>query len=150
MLHSAADIVRFAMIQLGLGTLPADRDSWPIFVAQEPNGPDEVMTLYDTSGQLFGRIQQTGESVQHYGFQVMLRALTSHGGMAKLQEVETALNTQLRRTQVTAPNPTGTGDSVYLIHAVTQRSGILPLGADQENSNRYLFSLNYTAAIGEL
>lgn len=150
--HSAADIVRHVMIELGLGSLPdpADPLDWPIFVGQEPNMPDRVMTLYDTAGNLQGRIQTTGEHVQHRGFQVMLRELSSHAGMAKMLTVEKALNEEVKRLSIVIQNPTGTDDSAYLVHSISQKSGIIPLGADQENSDRYLFTLNYTAVIGEV
>lgn len=138
--HSPADIIRYALVDLGAGTLPSLQQEWPIFVHLEPDTPDNCMVVYDTVGFLQGRLHPTGQFVNHYGFQVLLRTSNAKEGMIKLASVEALLNS-VRRLEVSVE------DAIYLVHSTTQRTPILPLGRDVDNSDRSLFTINYTVTL---
>ena len=53
--HLPEDIVRYLLIDLSVGTLPSDVDDWPIYATQEPDKPDNVITVYGTEGNKHGR-----------------------------------------------------------------------------------------------
>jgi len=134
--HSPADIVRYLLIDLSQGTLPSDSDSWPIHVAREPDTPDSVITVFDTSGRLDGRAQVSGEMLEHYGIQVRVRDTNPVEGFAKAQDIAIALDQTAYQDTITINSDT------YLVHAVSRTGGILGLGKETPTSKRNLFTIN--------
>lgn len=147
MIHSEADIIRYVLVTLGLGNLPSNPNAhtWPISVDQEPDQPDNAITVYNTSPQPQGRLQVSGLAVEHAGFMVQVRCTDSQAGKTKIREILAALTQDINRTTVTISNSRGTAS--YMIQAVTRRSGPNTLGRDHDNENRFLFTLNCTASI---
>lgn len=144
--HSPARILRTLLIAKDGGTDHLLNDRWPIFVSLEPDNPDDIITIYNTVGNQFGRIQISGETVEHAGIQVALRCSDSEEGLAKAREIEWLLNEDVYREEVSMYDQ----DDIlwdYLLHSATQRSLILPLGKMLENSKRYLFTINYTVTV---
>ena len=143
MKHSPADILRYAIIALGHGYRPSDMNEseWKVYADMEVDKPDNLIVVYNTAGKIKGRMQPTGESVEHNGFQILVRTTDSQSGRKKLAEIERDLLQDIRRTTVTI------GTDAYMIKAVHKTSGILPLGKDQANKERFLFSFNGTIVI---
>lgn len=141
--HSPADVIRRLLIQLGVGVAPGS-SPWPVFITNEPDEPDNCITVYDTTGRGQGRVQITGEKDGHYGFQVRIRSSTSEVGYVKANAIAEALDRQVNRDVVTI------GSSQYCIHAVSGRGDILPLGNESPVSERSLFTLNALTYLLEL
>lgn len=141
--HSPADILRYAIVALGHGHMPSDANhhDWPVFTDMEPDAPHELITVFNTAGLNKGRMQPTGEVVEHAGFQILLRATDSQSGRKKLDDIIYDLLTEIRRDTVTI------GTDSYMVKAVHKKSGIIPLGEDQTNKNRFLFTFNGTVVI---
>jgi len=142
--HSPADLVRYLLIAKGAGTLPSKFKDWPIQVSQEPSQPDNVITIYDTEGFRFGRIQLTGEHPEHKGIQVRLRSFDHPRGWKKIQAVANLLDMEVYQETVSVPAASGTEPVLYVVQSLTRQSAILPIGRDAENSDRHLFTVNYT------
>ena len=85
LLHSPADVLRYALIDLGVGTLPTDNGDWPIQVAAQSDTPDETLTIYDTLGIDDGRHMGDGERFEHHGIQIRVRGKASEHGLGKSQ-----------------------------------------------------------------
>lgn len=139
--HTPADIVRHALIGLAVGSLPQQNREWPIFVGMEPDQRDLAITLYNTVGVMFGRHNNDGSIAEHHGVFIRVRATSDRVAYLKAQEIATALNEQVLRTEVSI------GNSDYVFESASQRGSIISLGKDQDNSNRYLCTLNYTVVI---
>jgi|WetSurMetagenome_2_1015567.scaffolds.fasta_scaffold586091_2 hypothetical protein len=144
--HSPADVVRWLMIDLSLGTDPAGTgtsDSWPIHASSEPDYPDNLITIYDTAGVQQGRIQNTGETVEHRGIMVQVRGTDHATAWGKMDAIKVALDESVHNSLVIVDS------SQYTVYAVTKQSGPLSLGREQ-NTNRFLFTLNAIVALQQL
>lgn len=153
MAHSPADVIRYMLIEKGHGVLPStnvDNNPWPIYVDQQPayglNVPEEIVVIYNTQGQQFGRLHNSGRIPTHPGFQLLVRSKGSQSGYNKSVELETALNEDVFRESVLIA-PFDSPVSEYLVQSCQQRTSILPIGEDRDNQNLYLHSLNYTTVI---
>lgn len=139
--HSPAQIVRQLLIDLGLGTASGD---WPVFYAMEPNAPDNVLTVFDTTGTDDGRSMVTGELFGHDGFQVRVRAKDHATGWLKADAIQTDFAESVSLRQVTVDS------SSYLIHAITRIGNVLALGRQTPQSMRSIFTLNATVPLSQL
>ena len=142
--HSPAMILRQALVDLALGTAPADAGNWPVYVSQEPDSPDSVITVYDTAGVKDGRDQVSGRVYEHYGAQVRVRDANHAEGYAKAQTVAVALDESLRLRVVTVSG------SRYVVYGVTRTGTVLSLGKDVATSKRNLFTFNVLVALRAL
>jgi hypothetical protein len=138
-------VIQYLLIQLNLGTLPTNYGLWPVYATQEPNQPDDCITVYDTQGLLQGRIQQTGEQVIKPGVQIRVRSTSKATARKKVEDIRDALNESVYKVTVVLST-----SRRYLVHALSQRSDILALGKSRDNSDRYLFTVNYTVTLEQL
>lgn len=143
--HSPADIVRHALIGLGLGTDPADGAAWPIFCGDEPDVPDSAITVYDTEGRLFGCLQVTGEMSEHHGVQIRVRGATHPLAAAKAFLIAATVDSRDAYREVVT-----LGGTDYCVHAINRASGPIGLGRQSPETNRTLFVINATAWVVEL
>lgn len=145
--HSPADIVRRLTIALGVGSDPnnSPNDVWPVYQQNEPDMPDEVITLYDTEATYDGRAMFDGELFQHFGVQARVRSKSSRAnvGWSKADEIRYAWSKSVRRYRLTI------GATLYLIHSINRISGVISLGK-MPNSPRNLFTVNAIVAVTKL
>ena len=140
--HSPADVLRYALINAGGGSLPSSGSSWPIGCWQENETPDNVITLYDTSGNLDGRFQTDGEMQEHPGIQIRVRSANPLDGNTKIRQLMEIVDKGIRLTTVMIENPIGTAVSTYVIYAVTRIGTVLSIGKDTPQTKRSLFTVN--------
>lgn len=139
LVDSPADIVAQVLIQLSLGTDPSLNLAWPVYSTNQPSVPDDCLTVCDTAEVKDGRTMKDGESLVHFGFQVMVRS-SDYSGWAKAQAVRTALDSGVKDSHVTV------GSSTYNVSCVA-KTNLMSLGKDAPNSKRSLFTVNGTTAI---
>ena len=143
--HSPADISRYALVALGLGTHPDDGEDWPINATSERESPDNTITVYDTAGTSDGRTMTEGELQGHDGIQVRVRCTDERTGRRKMEAIQAALAETIRNTQVTVD------DNLYLIHCFSRIDGIIPLGKERSPiSSRRVFTNNAMVVITQL
>lgn len=118
--HSPAEIVQTLLIDLGYGVSQGNLP-WPVFVANEPETPDNCVTVYDTVGRQHGRTFPDGERQEHHGIQVRIRAALHEIGYRKARQVAVALDEEVYRDEVTVDT------SEYRVHSITRVSDIVPL-----------------------
>jgi len=140
--HSPADVLRTVLIALGLGTSPDAGGSWPMFVAEEPNTPDNVITVFDAVGRQQGRTQFDGEVQEHHGFQVRVRARDHVTGYTRARLIATTMDTTLYQ------NMAAVGANSYL-HSASRNGDVIPLGKEP-NTKRKLFIINAVASLRQL
>ena len=140
--HSPADIVAQMLIDLALGTDPETLDgrgqpagAWPIYASDEPDAPDNCISVFDTVGRDHGRIFQ-GALQGHPGFQVRVRAATHAEGWAKADAIQATLAESVEWRTVHV------GTSTYEVNAVVDIGDVLALGKEPGTSRRVFFTLN--------
>lgn len=136
--HSPADILRELLISLGIGVDPDDGTdaNWPIFATQEPNLPDNVITVYNSDGISHGREQIGGEQQYHHGIQVRIRATTTEVGNVKAYAVKQCFDETIYQNAVTL------GEYSYLVHALSKTSNVIELGPEAPVSERVILVIN--------
>lgn len=140
--HTPAEILRQALIDLGVATDQEDERAWPIFYALLPEGVGvNLMTVHNTQGTLDGRLMDDGDYVEHPGFQIRLRTRYHRDGWLKAQAVWNAL-AGIRRQPVTLPDPETEADVDYVIQSVTLTAPVAPMGQDPDHERRENFSIN--------
>lgn len=144
--HAPSDVIRNLIIDLAEGTAPSAGGAWPIYVGQEPNSPDNVVTVYDTAGEIQGKAHVSGEVQERYGVQIRVRAANFHTGQNKARAIAVALDA-VSATSVEVGTDAGTGGETYLAYAVTRRSGPLSLGKNVTTSKLNVFTINVVAAL---
>lgn len=138
--HSPAQILQNALVSLGLGTLAPTSGyastSWPVYSSAEPDRPDAVITVKNTSGIQQGRSMIDGRLFQTYGIQIRVRHGDEPTGWTKADQIRGTLAQSLYQLPVTISS------SNYLIHAIVGIGPVLPIGKELPSSKRSLFTVN--------
>ena len=140
--HPPADIVHSLIVDsLSLMSDPTGNGSWPLFVAHEPDSPDNCGTIYDTGGINEPKQMSNGLVTTHHGLQIRMRGLVYDTAWSKLNAIVVALNA--------VSNSTLTYDSVdYVVRSFTQVNSITSLGKEVDNTKRRdLFAVNYIVTL---
>lgn len=141
--HSPAHITSRLLIEKGVGVLPPDVSSWPVYTNREPSAPDNVISTYTTVGTDQGRTNVDGELQSFYGIQVRVRAVDDQVGWVKSDEIRRVLSQEVRNHVITISG------SRYLIACYSRIGSIIPLG-NEPTSKRVLFTINAQASIEEV
>lgn len=139
LLHSPAHILLKSLVDLGLGYFPSGVDNveWSVFCDNEPDRPDNVITIYNTFGRNNGRTQPDGETQEHHGIQVRVRASTSTLAYPKAREIAVALDQDIYQQMILI------GTQTYCIHSVTRLGDVVPLGKDTPTpTKRSIYTIN--------
>ena len=142
--HSPADIIRQLLIDLSLGTAPADSGSWPIYVSAVPDTPDSIVTVTDTTGKDDGRLMNGGERQEHHGFQIAIRAVTHAAGFTKARAIAVSIDEDVDNADVTVSS------SSYVVYAISRISGVIVAGKNPPTSKRNLFTINAVVALRQV
>lgn len=134
--HSPADIVRALLILKGVGSPPSFSQEWPIYAAGEPGRPDEIITVFDTTGMEDGRSMIDGEIHTHFGFMVRVRGRDHDSAWTKAIEIRALLSEGVRHDTVVIA---GTS---YFIYNITRIGAVLTMGKESPSSKRSLCTLN--------
>lgn len=140
--HSPADVVRWLLINLGVGTDPDDEGSWPIFCDGEGDTPDNAITVYNTSGIVHGEVHYNGEVQEHYGLQFRLRATKSTVAWPKINELMLTIDQVINNDVVTID---GTS---YYVECIPRTGTVLALG--KADGKRYVYTLNSTVSLRKI
>lgn len=132
--NSPAELIRQSVVMDGLGTNPSDGGAWPVFVGHMPDEPANCICVYDTTGNIDGRIS-TGKTIEHPGVQVRVRAIDHPTGYPKITNIRNHLDSILRQGIVI-------GEYSYTIQAVTIIGGIQALGQEPDGERRNNFTIN--------
>lgn len=150
--HTPSEIIRQLLVNQSLGTsavVPSsDNTSWPVYATNEPDVPDNVITIYDTQGRISGRSGVDGERDEHYGIQVRVRSLSHTTGYQKIRAIAQQMD------GVIYHNVVRLSSIDYIVHCITRVGDTLPLGqmdkvyrTQDTASKRLLFVFNALVAI---
>lgn len=148
--NSAADVLGILLVDLGLGTAPVTvgrQGEWPVYTEDEPDTPDNCITIYDTEGVGRGKTMPDGEVQEAHGIQVRVRAKTHTVGFAKAREIAVTLDPLSMRT---VSVPTGNVTNRYRIWSLSRIGDVLAIGKQFPANKRRLFTLNYLVSLRQL
>ena len=121
---------------------PSDGDSWPLFTARLPDGP-QVETncgaVYDTSG-IQGSKCMYGTVEVKPGVQLRLRGDDYDECYTKIESIALVLDDVFSVT-VTI------GSSIYLIQNINRTTPIVYIGTDAGTKRRFNFTVNYALTL---
>ena len=136
--HSPADILSILLINHGLGILPSGQSNidWSVFTDNEPNTPDKVITVYNTTGRINARLQ-IGMVAEMHGIQVRVRSDLSTTGYTKAREIAIELDEQVYQEYVTVDS------TLYCVHSFSRIGDVIPLGTDSRTpTKRNIYTVN--------
>jgi hypothetical protein len=139
--YSPADMVRRLLVALGQGTLPVSETTWPIYASNEPDTPDNCITVYDTAGKTNGRVHNTGEVQEHHGIMIRIRAVDFTTGWSKAGLISNCIDTSVLNNSLSLDGKT------FIIYSITRTGNVLSIGKESPTSRRNLFSLNAVVAL---
>jgi len=146
LVHSPAAIIRELIDNLRLGVVPSEDDTtiddweWPVFVSQEPDRPDNCVTVYTTEIIHQGRHHTDGSLALRRGVQVRVRATDDQQVFEKIEEIAVAFDEDVLIKRITI------SQNSYSIHAITRTSGPIALGK-QPGTKRDIYTLNVTFSV---
>ena len=140
--NSPAEVVAALLEQLAVAGVPT-----PVMVGNEPDSPDTVVTVYDTTNVLQGRQMYNGVVWEQHGVQVRIRAPKQKTAAALANRIAIALDQQAYDEQVSVTEAIGTATATYVVHALSRKSGPIPLGKEEPTSRRSVFTINYTVGL---
>lgn len=151
LLHSPSEILVQLLIDMGLAGNPVDGNgapvsplpSWPVYDSSEPDGPDNCITVYDTTSRLSGRASPTGYVMEHFGAQIRIRGLNKPTAWEKARNIAVTLDESFGayRRYVTI------GSSIYLVQSVNRTGGVQRMGKETPTSKRFVYTINVMTQI---
>lgn len=149
--HSPADVIRALAIQLGLGAMPeyssgVQTATWPIFRWNEPDRPDDSITVMDTAGRTGATTHQGVEVSEYHGIQVRVRSADGDEGFAKARAIAVAFDS-VNHVKVTA-GPSATARR-YIVKSIVRTSDVIKAGPDVPQGKRQVFTVNFVASLRE-
>ena len=131
---SPAEIVRQLLVDTGHGSVAG---TWPVFVSFMPDEPDAALCVYDTAGEMDGRLMHNGEQIEHPGIQVRVRSGLYPEAWNKARAVAIALDNVHKNIVAMS------SEDAYLVSNASRRGAVIPLGMEMEGSRRrYDFTVN--------
>lgn len=127
LIHSPADVLRHLLVTKGVGSIPVpvpSNSDWPIYAHNEPDGPDNSITIFDVQGIKHGRTMIDGEIQEHHGIQVRIRSSVSDVGYTKARNIAIVLDEQVYQDAVTISSYN------YCVHSFNRTSDVIPLGKE--------------------
>jgi hypothetical protein len=127
---------------LALMTVPSANGSWPLYISNMPDAPNNLGAIYNTTPSKDARSMEGGGIIQHYGVQIGIRCSVEETGwdkcnvlagqLAAVHNAETILN----------------GDT-YTIHNVSIIGGVNSLGKETGTKRRNMFTMNFLVDISK-
>lgn len=137
--RTPADVFAEFLVLNELATRPESQLSWPCYAGSFGTAGDDAVCVYTTAGQLNGRLQRGGKTLQHYGVQVRVRSYDAQVAYAKTVEVCALADSTLRYDFVYR-------DMQIRFQAISRRSDIIELGEVEEQGRRSHFTVNFLFA----
>jgi len=144
--HSPAYIVAQYLIGQTLLSNPGDSGDWHVFVGYLPDGDNvdhNAVGCIDTSPVKDGRVMMSGETILHYGVQLLLRASDYNTGYSKAE-------TLMRNLETITEFKVDIGGDTYIIWNVSPATGVVAIGQDDGSKRWEMFSLNFLVTIEEV
>lgn len=131
-------VISNLLVANGHGIFAALGEAWGIFISEQPEIPDNCITVYDNTGANLGK-GTNSEAYIRPGIQIRVRSKTYSEGTAKLSRMNAFFDTVFR-------SPIYKDEAIIgYLQNVSRLQDYLPLGRDQ--LRRYMFSCNYVLTL---
>lgn len=147
--HTPADVVRYVLVDLGLGDLPQQLTAWSIY-AERMGDYDYSICVTTTEGILNGFNQVQGEAFEHHGIQIRCRSVNPAFTYRKMSQVQEAIDKLISSYLITIPDTETGVDCNYIVDAVTRTGTIISMGMEIPQSGRFSYTLNATVTLRQL
>jgi hypothetical protein len=124
MKHSPADIVRYYVAGTGICSMPTDAVAWPGYTNYLADAIDNAILFTDTNGTKDGRINRTGETVEHPGLQVLVRGTDQQTAWQRIDIISKLFDATSH--QIVAISP-----ETYEIIAIHRKYSVIPLSTEE-------------------
>lgn len=131
-------VVSNLLVANGYGVFKSLTSDWGIFISEQPDSPDQCITIYDSSGSNLGK-GMSGDTLIRPGIQIRIRSKTYPDGIRKIGVINSYLDNISRSPIYSGPSVIG------YVQNITRLQDFLPLGRDQVR--RFMFSCNYILTI---
>lgn len=145
--HSPAYVTSKVLIALNLGTAPPggttipSNNAWPIYATNEPDKPDNVITVFNSPDSMDdGRSMLDGTLYTHFGIQVRVRSIRPDTCWLRADAIRKALSEDIYDYTITI------NSIQYLIHAYTRIKPVYDLGKDKD-TQRNICVVNCTVVL---
>ena len=145
--ESPASVVASYLTGVALMSVPSAESDWPLYISylrDDQGVKDNAGAIYNTTPTKDGRRMRVGTVLQHFGIQIIIRALSEETGWAKCNVLANQLDT------VTNVDVLHTDGFTYRLHNISRMGGINPLGEEQTTKRRKLFSMNFLISMTKL
>ena len=138
---SPAAVLRQLLVDINQAVDPPQLGNapWQAFYDNEPDLPDDVITVADSVGIDKGRSGNDRERVGYHGTQIRIRSTDHDVGFRKAQEIAIALD---KVNQASVRVISGNGTTDYVVWTVIRQGKVLRMGKEVGVSDRRLFSIN--------
>jgi len=143
---SPAAIIASYLTGVALMTVPSAGEDWPLYISylrDEQGVKDNAGAIYNTSPVKDGRRMVAGTVLQHYGIQIIIRALIEETGWTKCNILANQLDSVVNVDVIK-------DGSTYRLHNVSRVGGINVLGEEMTTKRRKLFSMNFLVSLTKL
>ena len=138
-----AAVLASYVVGASLMSVPSEDDDWPLYISSLPEGIDEAGVILNTTPVKDGRVMDGGDTLQHYGIEILIRTLTEEAGWGRCVLIAEDLDTIHNETVIM-------DDVSYQIRNVSRVGGINSLGQEEGTKRRRMFSMNFIMALEEI
>lgn len=141
--HSPAMVLR-SILTTGSGAYFSDASTpplrpYPLFISTLPDEPDVAAALYDTEGVKIARLLASGNELQKFGIQLLVRTRDYQAGFHLTQSVANLVS-RIKNQDVVLNSIT------YTVQSIMRTSPVLSIGQDPKRRDQ--FSLNLLMFLG--
>jgi hypothetical protein len=139
--HPASEVLRKYLLNQGEVDLPGV-GSWPCLLTYLMDGVDvnNLIAIFDDAPSLDGRDMNSGGVMFHYGVVIRLRSSVYETGYLKMFDMFSLLASVVRET-------VSLDAITYLIHTISNRSGVVSLGLERGTKRRRVFEMNLLVSV---
>lgn len=131
------------LINRSLANVYNTPSTWPAFVGNKPDSPDNLIVVNETTGTQDGRDMNSGAYFDRKGLQILVRSNTYPVGEAKSRDIMKDFTETITFPLIFQADST----EYYRINNITRTSGPIPIGREMEASKRYQFTVNFLVSL---
>lgn len=142
--HTIHEIIQKLLIDTGAASNPTHDTEWPVYAPDEPDAPDNCITISKTTGVVTGNTAFSGKVHRYHGFQARVRHQNDTQASYKAEALYNFFNESVDAIIVTID------DHSYCVNEITTTSDIFFLGHQRPENRLYLFTINAVVDIKQL
>ncbi|MDX9780915.1 MAG: minor capsid protein [Candidatus Neomarinimicrobiota bacterium] len=134
-------VAKYSTDTANLFSKPSDNTDWPLYIGYMPDKkgtPVNCAAIFNTPGIFDGKDMRENID-QHFGVEILVRALTETSGYDKMADIEEDFK------EVKNVNISVVSGEIWKLQNLHQTSSITMLGLDE--NRRFMFSINFAVSM---